>query len=254
MRYTLLRNATALLDYGGRSVLIDPMLDPAGARPAIPNTPNARPNPLVELPGGWQQAVNRADALLVTHLHQDHFDDRAAQLLDKGLPLLCQPEDVARLADLGFTNLRLVDSAAEFDGISVERTAAQHGAGTIAEMLAPVSGFVLTAPGEPSLYIAGDTIWYPPVQEVLERVRPGVVIVNAGGARFLEGEPIVMTVEDVAEVHRAAPNADIIVVHLEAINHCLERRSDYAGRLPTLDVSMDRIHISADGERFELSA
>jgi L-ascorbate metabolism protein UlaG (beta-lactamase superfamily) len=253
MRYTLLRNATALLSYGGTTFLIDPMLDAAGARPAIPNTPNARANPLVELPDGWQDLVNGADALLVTHLHQDHLDGTAAELLDKELPLLCQPEDVSRLTDLGFTNVHPVDSILEFDGLSIERTAAQHGTGEIAAMLAPVSGFVLAAPGEPTVYIAGDTIWYPPVQQVIERARPGVVIVNASGARFLEGDPIVMTVEDVAEAHRATPEAEIVVVHLEAINHCLERRADYAERLAMLGVAMERIYIPANGETLELA-
>lgn len=253
MRYTLLRNATAILSYGGLMFLIDPMLDPAGARPAIPNTPNQHPNPLVELPVGWEALVDSADTLLVTHLHQDHFDSNAAALLDKRLPLLGQPDDAERLTALGFSNLLPVESTTTLSAISIERTAAQHGTGAIAEMLAPVSGFVLTALGEPVVYIAGDTIWYPPVAEALERYRPDVVILNASGARFLEGDPIVMTVEDVTEVRRAVPNAELVIVHLEAINHCLERRTDYRDRLPRLGVSLDRIHIPEQGDSIEFT-
>jgi L-ascorbate metabolism protein UlaG (beta-lactamase superfamily) len=253
MRYTLLRHATAVLAYANRTILIDPMFDAAGARPPIPNTPNQRRNPLVELPDGWEGLVESADTLLITHLHQDHFDTRASELLAKELPLIGQPDDVERLGDLGFSNLNPVESTSMLDTISIERTAAQHGAGSIAEMLAPVSGFVLSAPDEPTVYIAGDTIWYPPVAEVLQRMQPEVVIVNASGARFLEGDPIVMTVEDVADVRRAAPDADLLVVHLEAINHCLERRSDYRDRLPALGVPLDRIHILEQGESVEVN-
>jgi L-ascorbate metabolism protein UlaG (beta-lactamase superfamily) len=253
MRYTLLRNAAALLANGGRSILIDPMLDPAGARPAIPGTQNQRPNPLVELPDGWRELVDSADTLLVTHMHQDHFDASAELLLDKRLPLLGQPEDVARLTGLGFTDLLPVESHRTFGEIEVERTAAQHGTGEIADMLAPVSGFVLRAPNEPVLYIAGDTIWFPEVQSILQRAQPDVVIVNASGARFLEGDPIVMTVEDVAEVHRAVPESELIIVHLEAINHCLETRSDYREQLPGLGVAMDRIHVPEQGETIEFA-
>jgi hypothetical protein len=78
---------------------------------------------------------------------------------------------------------------------------------------------------------------------------PDVIVINASGARFLEGEPIVMTAEDVAEVHAAIPSALLIVVHLEAINHCLETRSHYRYRLPELNVNMHYIRIPEDGEQ-----
>ena len=39
-----------------------------------------------------------------------------------------------------------------------------------------------------------------------------------------------------------------MVVHLEAINHCLETRDHYRERLPALGVDMDRVRIPADGE------
>src|SRR5438067_10734033 len=47
---TLIRNATVLLELDGQRLLVDPMLDEAGARPAVENTDNDRRNPLVELP------------------------------------------------------------------------------------------------------------------------------------------------------------------------------------------------------------
>ena len=79
VRLTLVRNATLLLELDGRRVLVDPMLDPAGARPPIENTANARPNPLVELPRPPAELVEGLDAVVVTHLHRDHFDDTAAR-------------------------------------------------------------------------------------------------------------------------------------------------------------------------------
>jgi L-ascorbate metabolism protein UlaG (beta-lactamase superfamily) len=251
--YTLIRNAAALLEFGGRRFLIDPALDPAGARPPVPNTPNQRPNPLVELPGGWESLVESADALVVTHLHQDHFDATSAATLDTALPLVGQPEDVARLAERGFTELRPVDDAATFGDVTITRTAGHHGTGAIGKAMAPVSGFVFGAPGEPVVYVAGDTIWCDEVREAIAMHRPGAIVVNAGGARFLEGDPIVMTAEDVAKVHAVAPAALIIVVHLEAINHCLETRQHYRETLPALGVAMDRVRIPADGEAVRLT-
>lgn len=248
MRYTLLRNATALLAYGGATFLIDPALDPAGARPPVANTPNQRPNPTVDLPEDWDARIRHADALIMTHLHMDHFDETAAAVLDHGLPLFGQPEDRERLAGRDFTDLRPVDTEAVFGDVRLERTRGEHGTGEIGQRMAPVSGFVLSAQDEPRLYIAGDTVWCGAVAETIAAHRPDVIIVNAGGARFNEGDPIVMTAEDVAQVASAAQEALVIVVHLEAINHCLETRAYYRERLPELGVDMQRIRIPDDGE------
>jgi L-ascorbate metabolism protein UlaG (beta-lactamase superfamily) len=251
MHYTLIRNAAALLEIGGQRFLIDPAIDRAGARPPVPNTPQPRPNPLVDLPEGWQALVEPADALVVTHLHQDHWDATSAATLDKLLPLFGQPEDVDRLRAQGFSDLRPVEGEATFGDVTIARTAGHHGTGAIGRAMAPVSGFVFAAPGEPTVYVAGDTIWCDEVAEAIGRHRPEVIVVNAGGARFLEGDPIVMTAEDVARVHGAAPEATIVVVHLEAINHCLETRDHYRETLPALGVDMARIRIPEDGETVE---
>jgi hypothetical protein len=53
-----------------------------------------------------------------------------------------------------------------------------------------VSGFILKAVGEPTMYITGDTIWCEEVKKALDIYRPEVTIVNAGGARFITGDPI----------------------------------------------------------------
>jgi len=228
MRLRLIRHATLELDYGGRRLLVDPMLDPAEARGPVANTPNDRRNPLVELREPAEDVAARAEIVLVTHLHADHLDDTAVELLAGDRPVLCQPEDAETLRGRGFTDARPVEGALELDGIQVARTGGQHGTGEIAEMLAPVSGFVLRAEGEPTVYIAGDTIWCDEVRDALDEHRPDVVVINGSGARFTEGDPIVMTAEDVATVARHVLPAKVVVVHLEAINHCLEPRSAYA--------------------------
>src|SRR3954447_6163315 len=85
---TLIRNATLLLRAGGVRLLVDPQLDPAGARPAVPNTPNPRPNPLVGLPEPPGALGARLAAVLAPPLHQDHFNDPARRLLARGKPVL----------------------------------------------------------------------------------------------------------------------------------------------------------------------
>ncbi len=242
MRLTLVRNATLLLEIGGRRLLVDPALDDAEARPPVERTPNQRRNPLVPLPVPAEQVVDGLDAVLVTHLHRDHLDGTAERLLPRDVPVFCQPEDEERLRSLGLDALP-VAAAVEWDGIAIARTGGCHGTGALADALAPVSGFVVRAPDEPVLYVAGDTIWCDEVETAIAEHAPQVAVVNAGGARFLEGDPIVMTVDDVAEVAARVPT--VVAVHLEAINHCLETRADVRARVPAALVP-------EDGETLEL--
>jgi L-ascorbate metabolism protein UlaG (beta-lactamase superfamily) len=231
MRLRLIRNATLLVKLAGRCVLVDPMLDPPGARPPVENTANPVRNPLCDLPEPAEVVVRGLDAAIVTHLHRDHLDDTGIALLRKDLPVFCQPEDADALRGHGFSDVRPVEDAVDWDGLRIARTAARHGTGEIAEMLAPVSGFVLTAEGEPALYIAGDSIWCDEVRDAIDAHRPRAVVVNAGAARFLEGGPIVMTADDVVAVARHAPDTRVVAVHLEAINHCPLTRADLHQRL-----------------------
>jgi hypothetical protein len=80
------------------------------------------------------------------------------------------------------------------------------------------------------LYLAGDTVWCAEVEQAIERHEPRVAIVNGSGARFLEGGPLVMTTADVREVVARVPT--VVVVHLEAIDHCLDTRDEVRAAVP----------------------
>ena len=247
---TLLRNATLLVELGGMRLLVDPALDPAGARPPVGNTPFPRPNPLVELPPEADAALEDLDGAIVTHLHRDHFDDAAGERLAPGLPLLCQPPDTETLRDRGFADVRPVEADAELGGVAVRRTPARHCLEPEIERgLGPVSGFVLRADGQ-GVYVASDSVWCDEVAGVLERERPDVVVVNSGAARFLTGGPISMTADDVIAVARALPEARVVAVHLEALNHCPLTRVELADAVRAARVE---VLIPADGERIALS-
>ena len=233
----LIRHATLQITIGGHSFLVDPMLDEQGARPPIPNTPNDRPNPLVPLP----DVDLAADAVVVTHTHVDHFDEAAAERLSPDLPVFCQPPDVDEIRDSGFRDVRPVDRTASFDGVTLTRTGGRHGHDDLADDMGPVSGFVFSTDDEPSIFVAGDTVWYDELAEALERHQPDAIVLNAGGARFVSGGPITMTIEDIRRVQQAVPEATVIAVHMDAINHCHLSKDD-------LRESMPGIQIPEDGE------
>jgi L-ascorbate metabolism protein UlaG (beta-lactamase superfamily) len=250
MDITLIRHATIVVSISGLNLLVDPMLRPARSSEAIPDTPNQQRNPLIELPldvAGLSRLLEDIDAVLVTHTHSDHWDERAQTLLPKDLPVFCQPEDAQRIREAGFNPTQPIAQEQMWKGLRFNRTDGRHGSGKMGEMMAPVSGFVIQAEGEPVLYVAGDTIWCPEVEETLREFQPELVVVNAGAAQFLTGGPITMTADDVINVCRAVPGAEIVAVHMEAINHCLLGRDQL--RDAVIEVGFgNRVTIPVDGE------
>jgi L-ascorbate metabolism protein UlaG (beta-lactamase superfamily) len=238
VRVTLVRHATLLVELKDRRILVEPMLDPVGARPPVEDSPSPRPNPLVPLPMPPEEVVEGLDAVVVTHLHQDHFDETGARLLPRDVPVFCQPDDAESLRARGL-DARPVDRELVWEGLRIARTGGRHGSdeATVRD-LAPVSGFVLDG-----LYIAGDTVWCAEVEEALERHRPRVAVVNGSGARFVRGGPLVMTAAQVREVVERVPT--VVVVHLDAIDHCLEARAEIRADVP-------EALVPEDGETLEL--
>lgn len=251
MRLRLLRHATLLVESGGVRLLVDPMLSPAGSQPPVDETPNPRPNPLVELPGTPLDAVAGIGATLVSHLHSDHFDRQALGVLPRDVPVLCQPRDQPMLARAGLP-ARVVDEPVELAGVRIARTGGRHGTGAIGVEMGDVSGFVIAAEGEPTLYVAGDTIWCEEVAAAIAEHEPAVIVVNAGAARFIRGDPITMDADDVVATCRAAPDALVVAVHMEAMNHCLLTRAELLQAVADAGLH-DRVRVPADGETLELS-
>jgi L-ascorbate metabolism protein UlaG (beta-lactamase superfamily) len=247
MRLRLIRHATLILEYNGHKLIVDPMLDQADARPAIENSPNPRKNPLVPLPLPIPEVLDGVEAVLVTHTHSDHWDATAAEMIGKNLSLFGQVEDEEKFQGQGFRAIHAIRGDRFWNGIEITRTGGQHGRGKIGKAMAPVSGFVLRASGEPTLYIAGDTIWCEEVQRALGEFRPAVVVVNAGAAQFLEGGPITMSADDVIATCQAARASKVVAVHMEAINHCLLTRADLAFQLEAARIE-GQVEIPGDGE------
>ena len=251
VRVRLIRHATCVIRYAGRMLLLDPLLSDPGVLPPFARTPNPRPNPLVPLPVPAARVLDGVEACLVTHTHSDHWDTAATTLVPKDLPLLIQPPDAAKFEGWGFRAVQAVTDSLTWQGIRVSRTGGQHGRGAVGERLAPVSGFVLGASGQPTLYIAGDTVWCPEVAAAIDTHAPDIIVVNAGAAQFLEGGVITMDIEDVVQVCRAAPRARVIAVHLEAINHCLLTRSALRAGFGLAGVKTPLL-VPADGEELRL--
>jgi L-ascorbate metabolism protein UlaG (beta-lactamase superfamily) len=105
--------------------------------------------------------------------------------------------------------------------------------------------------GEPTLYVAGDTVWCAEVEGALGTYTPDVAVLNAGSAHLSEGGPITMTADDVAAVAWAVPSMRIVAVHMDAGDLCTLSRSAMQTHLQQLGLA-DRVLIPNDGDRLIL--
>ena len=211
-------------------------------------------NPLVELPISEAEVIADVDAVIVTHTHLDHWDDAAQALLPKGLPLFVQNDsDAEIIRKQGFTDVRVLKTHAEFGGVTLTRTGGRHGTEAmyasppLAAALGVAMGVVLRAPGHPTLYLAGDTIWNADVAEALATYKPEVILLNAGYARVLGYEgAIIMGTDDVLRAAQIMPKSVVVAVHLNAINHMALSREELSKFVLEKDIQA-RVEIPEDG-------
>lgn len=116
--------------------------------------------------------------------------------------------------------------------------------------MGPVAGFVFEA-GK-TVYVAGDTVWYSPAEEAVERVGPDLVVLDGGEARFEQSGPITMGIEAISSV-RDSTEATVDIVHMEAINHCLLTRDELRSATEAVHVPEDGAQISQYGKSIELT-
>ncbi|MGG0576225.1 MBL fold metallo-hydrolase [Priestia aryabhattai] len=249
MKITHIRNATLLVEYGGKTFLIDPMLAEKGTYPPFPNSIRQdQNNPLVSLPLSVEEIIEGIDAVILTHLHLDHFDDAAKQALPNNIKMFVQnEEDAAVVRADGFKNVEVLTKNTVFEGIQLSKTKGEHGRGEILKRTGLVCGVVFKHKSEKTLYVAGDTVWYSAVEEEINTHQPDVIVVNGGDNQFLEGGSLVMGKEDIYEVHKAAPHATILSVHMEAVNHWTLSREELKSFINETDMA-SRVLVPNDGE------
>lgn len=246
-----IRNATLVVEYAGKKFLVDPMLAEKGTYPPFPNSPRQdQNNPLIDLPTSIDNIINGIDAVIVTHLHYDHWDEAAVKALPKDIKLFSQnEEDATEIRNAGFQNVEVLQENTVFDGIQLIKTKGEHGRGEILKMAGLVCGVVFKHSEEKTLYVAGDTVWYAAVQEVIDTHKPEIIVVNAGDNQFLVGGSLVMGKEDVYEVVKASPNAKIITVHMEAVNHWALSREELKSFLNEKEIASN-VFVPDDGESY----
>ena len=257
MKIQQIRNATLKIGFGGHTFLVDPWLVKKGSWGIFRDTPfrpltedkEDIPMPIVELPFSREEVLAGVDAYIVTHFHPDHIDMEGAKIrldaLRKETPVFVQSAEDARFFwDGGFSDITELYSNTSFGDVELIRTPCRHGTRV---PCGPACGIVFRAPGEKTLYLAGDTIWYDPVRETIDRFKPEIIILYACGASLKFFGRLIMDQHDVLKVHEAAPSARLVISHMESVAHATVTRSEMRA-FAQKHGFIDSIVIPDDGE------
>ncbi|WP_322805109.1 MBL fold metallo-hydrolase [Vibrio alfacsensis] len=256
MKFTQVRNATAIIEYANSRFLIDPLFAPKEAYPGLLGTYNDHLNwPTVELPMPVDAILEDIDAVIVTHTHPDHWDEYAIEAIPKTLQIFAQNEDEAtQIRQAGFNKVEVLGSETLFNGIKLSKTSGQHGSdeamAMIGKVLGEVSGVVFSHPTEKTAYLAGDTLWNQHVEDAIAEHKPEVMILNTGDAVSPFGS-IIMGKQDTLKAHQFRPNSMIIATHMESVNHATLTRTELNDFIDENNIS-DFVLVPEDGETCQL--
>lgn len=257
MEIEQIRNATVRITFGGKTFLMDPWLVEKGGMGTIGQTPyrcrvpeqETIPMPMCDLPMSREEVLAGVDAYIVTHIHPDHIDmapdGTVGSFLDKSVPVFAQnAEDAYTFIRSGFKEVTVLYENSACGQVRLIRTPGRHGTRI---PCGPSCGVVFSAPGEKTLYVAGDTIWYDGVKTTLEIYRPDVVIVNACAAELAIEGRLIMDDADIAEIHNVCPAATIIVSHMDTVAHASISRADM--RILLRKRGLEHVFMPEDGEK-----
>lgn len=254
--YKHIRNATARIEYADSVFLVDPFLADKGAYPGFEGTPNSEKRiSLIDMAEPVSDVIKGIDAVILTHTHLDHWDDKAREILPKDIPFFVQNAGDARtIREQGFKNVMVVGKNTPFKNVRISRTLGQHGPDALysiparAEFAGDAMGFILQSDGVKSLYVVGDTIWMPYVDVALNTYKPEIIVMNTGYAMVngIEGS-LIMGKDDILHMYKAMPDAKIIAVHMDAVNHTTIT-SDETREFVRDNSLQDRVYIPREGE------
>ena len=186
--------ATTIITFGGLRVLTDPNFLHRGQRAYLGRGLSSRRR---TEPAMTVDQLPPLDAVVLSHLHGDHWDRVARRGLDRKLPILTTRHAARRLRLQGFreavpmTTWQSQTITSGSTTLRVTSLPGRHAPGPLRRVLPPVMGSLLefeTSPGRVALrlYVTGDTLFYPGLQEIHER-HPEVdlALLHLGGTRIL---------------------------------------------------------------------
>ncbi len=242
---TYIGGPTALLEYAGLRILLDPTFDEPGHYPADELTKTAGPG----LPAADVEPVDLV--LLSHHAHADNFDASGKELALRAPVVLSTPEAEAELG------APVVGMAAwqthQVGAVTVTALPGLHGPRVLKALIGPVIGFLLQAPGEPTIFVSGDNASLRLIRESVRRLGTAdIAILFAGAARVAPVRvALTLTSAKAARAAKVLGASTVVGVHVEDWAHFSETRADLEAAFAAAGIA-DRLVSTPRGERVAL--
>jgi L-ascorbate metabolism protein UlaG (beta-lactamase superfamily) len=217
-------SATVLIRYQGFTILTDPNFLPRGERIHLGYgmTSERLVGPAIDF-----DALPPIDLVILSHLHEDHFDLLVQQRLRHDIPIVTTPEASERLGQLGFRQryaLGRWDSLTVRKGdahVRITAMPARHGPRGVTAMLPSVMGSMLDFGSGPAgaayrIYISGDTLLYDDIEEIPQRYPDiDLALLHLGGERLLGLVTVSMTGADGVRMMQVVGPRVAIPLHMD---------------------------------------
>ncbi len=214
--------ATVLIRYQGLTILTDPNFLHKGDHVHLGYgiTAERQTNPAIEF-----DKLPPIDLVILSHMHEDHFDKFVQEKLDRNTPIVTTREASEALKRLGFQQRfalsdwdRLEVSKGE-TRLRITSAPGRHGPAGVAVLLPTVMGSVLDfganadAP-DYRMYISGDTLVYDDIRSIPQRF-PGIdlALLHLGGTRILSVFKVTMDGKDGVQMMQIVKPKKTIPIH-----------------------------------------
>jgi L-ascorbate metabolism protein UlaG (beta-lactamase superfamily) len=213
--------ATVILRYAGFTILTDPNFLHKGEFVHIGYGLRSKrvTNPAINI-----DQLPPVDFVILSHMHEDHFDRIVAEKLDKMIPIITTQQATDVLRTKGFKALyplntwqRQVISKGNTQ-IRITAMPATHAHGLLNKLMPPVNGSMLefiTPAGQTTLriYITGDTLLFDQMNEIPERYPDiDLALFHLGGTK-IGGILLTMDAKQGVEALRLIKPHNAIPIH-----------------------------------------
>ena len=222
--FTFIGTATALLRFGPFTVLTDPNFLHRGDLAYLGKGLVSRR--LTE-PALSVEEVPELDAIVLSHMHGDHWDRVARHGLDPDTPVITTPKAARALRRQHFGNSEGLatwqTSTLDKAGHSLAVTAmpGRHARGVVRHLLPPVMGSLLeySPPGSDPvlrLYISGDTLLIDDLRQIPARYpQVDVAVLHLGGTTLPGGLVVTMDGREGSDLVELVGPDEVIPVHYD---------------------------------------
>jgi L-ascorbate metabolism protein UlaG (beta-lactamase superfamily) len=225
IRLTLIDGPTILIEFGGLRILTDPTFDD----PQVYADDEIKTEKLTS-PAIPANSLLPIDVVLLSHdQHRDNLDVAGRAFLPKARLVISTLAAERRLggktrglARWSSLTIDLPDGRA----LKVTGTPARHGPIGFEAKSGEVTGFVLSLEGCSSIYVSGDTVWYPEIAEVARRFHVGLAILFAGASQPRGPFNLTLDTNDALEAASAFRDAQIVAVHNLGWRHYTQSQQD----------------------------